>query len=215
MTLDLWLAYLGAAVLISVSPGAGAVTSMSSGLAVGLRRGMWNILGLQIALVGQVVLVAVGLGAVVTSSEAAFEAIRWAGVAYLVWLAIQQWRARPHDVEAHAGAGGKRGTSTPTDMSARALVVRGFLVNASNPKAIVFMLAVLPQFVRPDRPLLPQYAAITATSVAVDVAVMIGYTGLAATVLAALRSPRQQMLVNRGLAAGLALAAILLATVHH
>lgn len=77
------------------------------------------------------------------------------------------------------------------------------------------MLAVLPQFLDPARPLVPQYLAITATMVAVDVVVMTGYTGFAAKVLRALRSPRQQRAVNRGFACAFALAALLLALLRH
>ncbi|MCY1183138.1 Homoserine/homoserine lactone efflux protein [compost metagenome] len=93
------------------------------------------------------------------------------------------------------------------------LVFRGFLVNVSNPKALVFMLAVLPQFINPHAPLLAQYLTIGVTMVAVDLLVMAGYTGLAARVLRLLRTPEQQQRMNR-IFAGLFLgAATLLATI--
>ena len=206
MTWQVWAAFLGASLAISLSPGAGAVTSMSTGLAVGLRRGYWNILGLQIGVVLQIAVVAAGLGALIAGSDVAFEVIKWFGVAYLAYLAVAQWRATPTEADV---------TVEVTELSPRALVTRGFLVNASNPKAVVFMLAVLPQFLDPARPLIPQYLAITATMVAVDVLVMTGYTGFAAKVLRALRSPRQQRAVNRGFACAFALAALLLALIRH
>ena len=77
------------------------------------------------------------------------------------------------------------------------MMLRAFLVNASNPKAVVFMLAVLPQFLDPAAPLLPQYLIIAATMCAVDVIVMTGYTGQAARVLTLMRSPKQQRTTNR------------------
>lgn len=206
MTWQVWAAFLGACLAISLSPGAGAVTSMSTGLAVGLRRGYWNILGLQIGVVLQIAVVAAGLGALIAGSDVAFEVIKWFGVAYLAYLAVAQWRAVPAEADV---------TVDVAELGARALVTRGFLVNASNPKAVVFMLAVLPQFLTPGRPLVPQYLAITATMVAVDVLVMTGYTGFAAKVLRALRSPRQQRAVNRGFACAFALAALLLALLRH
>lgn len=206
MTWQVWAAFLGASLAISLSPGAGAVTSMSTGLAVGLRRGYWNILGLQIGVVLQIAVVAAGIGALVAGSDVAFEVIKWFGVAYLAYLAVAQWRATPTEADV---------TVEVTELSPRALVTRGFLVNASNPKAVVFMLAVLPQFLDPARPLVPQYLAITATMVTVDVLVMTGYTGFAAKVLRALRSPRQQRAVNRGFACAFALAALLLALIRH
>jgi homoserine/homoserine lactone efflux protein len=91
--------------------------------------------------------------------------------------------------------------------------MRGFVVNASNPKAIVFILAVLPQFLDPGRPLLAQYLILAATMIVVDLIVMAGYTGLAARVLRLLRAPRQQRLLNRSFGGLFAVAAVLLATV--
>ena len=92
------------------------------------------------------------------------------------------------------------------------LVFRGFLVNVSNPKALVFMLAVLPQFINPHAPLVPQYLAITATMITVDMLVMAGYTGLAARVLRLLRTPKQQKRMNRTFAGLFIGAAAFLAT---
>lgn len=190
MSWQVWLGFLGASWVISLSPGAGAIASMSSGLRHGLRRGYWNILGLQLGLLLQVMIVAAGVGALLASSAVAFTVVKWFGVAYLVYLGIRQWRSAPAAVEPDADPGNRAG-------SALGIVTRGFLVNASNPKAVVFMLAVLPQFLDPARPLVPQYAIIAATMICVDVIVMTGYTGLAARVLTFLRSPRQQRVTNR------------------
>lgn len=77
-----------------------------------------------------------------------------------------------------------------------ALVFRGFLVNISNPKALVFMLAVLPQFIDPHAPLVAQYLILGATMICVDL-VVAGYTGLASKVLRLLRTPKQQKRMNR------------------
>jgi homoserine/homoserine lactone efflux protein len=87
------------------------------------------------------------------------------------------------------------------------------VVNASNPKAIVFILAVLPQFLDPALPLLTQYLLMAATMIGVDLVVMAGYTGLAARVLRLLRTPRQQRLLNRTFASLFVAAAGLLALV--
>lgn len=181
---------------------------MSSGLAYGFRRGYWNALGLQLALILQVGIVAAGIGAVLAASELAFSLIKWFGVLYLLYLGWKQWHAPVQDWQAEAG--GSNGGATP-----RKLLLRGFVVNASNPKAIVFILAVLPQFLDPALPLLPQYAVMTATMVGVDLVVMAGYTGLAARVLRLLHRPQQQRLLNRTFGGLFAAAAALLATVRH
>lgn len=94
------------------------------------------------------------------------------------------------------------------------LVIRGFLVNISNPKALIFMLAILPQFIEPAAPLLIQYAIIAATMVVVDLIVMAGYTGLASKVLRMLKTPRQQRRLNRTFASLFVGAAGFLATLH-
>ena len=206
MTLETWLAFFVACWVISLSPGAGAVASMSAGLRYGFLRGYWNALGLQLALLMQIAVVAAGLGAVLATSELAFNLIKWFGVAYLVYLGWKQWVAAPGEI---AAGEGERPLGRPLT-----LVLRGFLVNASNPKAIVFMLAVLPQFLDPQRPLLAQYLLLALTMISVDLLVMAGYTGLAARALRALREPHQQRLLNRTFGALFIVAAGLLALVH-
>lgn len=201
----MWLAFLGAAIVIAVSPGAGAVQSMATGATHGINRGYWSIAGLEAGLVLQLALVAFGLGAAVANSMPAFTIIKWLGVAYLAYLAVRQWRAATVDLVSRvddAAAGGRS-----------ALLVRGFLVNASNPKALVFFLAVMPQFVVPTAPLLPQYLAIGITMVVVDLVVMGLYTGLAVRLLTWLRTPRQQTALNRVFSGLFACAAVVLALV--
>ena len=206
MALDTWLAFFLASWIISLSPGAGAIASMSSGLQYGFLRGYWNAIGLQLALVLQIAIVAAGVGALLATSSMAFSLIKWFGVAYLLWLALAQWRALPGNL---ADDSSPRPLGRPLT-----LVLRGFVVNASNPKAVVFILAVLPQFLQPQAPLLPQYLSMTATMVGVDLLVMAAYTGLAAKVLRALRSARQQRLLNRSFALMFVAAAGLLASIH-
>ena len=206
MALDTWLAFFLASWIISLSPGAGAIASMSSGLQYGFVRGYWNAIGLQLGLAMQIAVVAGGLGAILAASSTAFYAIKWFGVAYLVYLAIKQWRALPMDMTDDAAV---RPIGKPM-----AMMFRGFLVNASNPKALVFMLAVLPQFVDPHAPLLSQYLILGATMICVDLIVMAGYTGLASKVLRLLRTPKQQRRMNRTFAGLFVGAAGFLATLH-
>lgn len=205
MALETWLAFFAACWVISLSPGAGAIASMSCGLQYGFWRGYWNALGLQLGLVLQIAIIAAGVGAILAASATAFQVIKWFGVAYLVYLAVKQWRALPADISDESAV---RPIGKPLS-----LVFRGFLVNVSNPKALIFMLAVLPQFINPHAALLPQYLIITATMVTVDLLVMAGYTGLAARVLRLLRTPKQQRRMNRTFAGLFLGAATLLATI--
>ena len=189
MVFETWLAFFAACWVISLSPGAGAIASMSCGLQYGFWRGYWNALGLQLGLALQIAIVAAGVGAVLAASSTAFYAIKWFGVAYLVFLAVKQWRALPSEISDDASI---RPIGKPL-----ALVFRGFLVSISSPKALVFMLAVLPQFINPHAPLVAQYLTLGVTMVVVDLIVMAGYTGLASKVLRLLRTPKQQKRMNR------------------
>ena len=155
MSFPLWLAFFAAAWAISISPGPGAVAVMSASLNHGFARGYFATFGLILGFWTQLFIVAVGLGAVIATSAFAFAVVKWAGVAYLVWLGIRQWRASPM---AFAPAGAVLPTT-----SRRRLVVQAWLLNAVNPKGTAFMLAVVPQFLTPSEPLLPQYLIIGAT----------------------------------------------------
>ena len=205
MSLSTWLGFFVASWLISLSPGAGVISCMVAGMRYGYVRALWNIAGLQLGIVLTMAIVAAGLGAILATSAVAFTAIKWLGAAYLVWLGIAQWRAPAFGVDAEAAQKGLSGT-------ARQLVLRGFLVNATNPKGILFMLAVLPQFIDPAKPQLPQYAICAATIFFTDLVVMSAYTALAAKVLRALREPHHIRLINRTFGGLFVAAGVLLAT---
>lgn len=202
MALEMWLAFVVAAILIAISPGAGAIQAMATGMTHGVRRGYWSIAGMEIGLMLQLTLVAIGLGAAVASSIVAFNVVKWIGVLYLVYLAVRQWRSVTTDLRAKIG--------TTVDGGRLGLLTRGFLVNATNPKSLVFFLAVLPQFVVPTAPLLPQYLVIGMTMVAVDLVVMGLYTGLAVRLVEWLHTPRQQTVLNRVFSGLFATAAVVL-----
>jgi homoserine/homoserine lactone efflux protein len=199
---SVWITYFVATIILSLSPGPGVFSSISSGLHHGFRLGLWNGVGMQVANLILVGIVSLGLGAILLASETLFALVKWLGVAYLVYLGVATWRApargfqdNPHD-EAQ---------------TARDVFLRGFFVNITNPKGIIFFAAILPQFIDVARPQLQQYAILAATTFAVDLVVMLGYTALAAKVLRLMRDPGQLRWVNRGLggafmAAGVALA---------
>ncbi|NNH34965.1 LysE family transporter [Acinetobacter sp. NIPH 2377] len=205
MSYQVWLAYMLACWVISISPGAGAIASMSSGLNYGFRRGYWNALGLQLALLVQIGIVAAGVGVLFATTPWAFLVVKWFGVLYLLYLAYLQWKAPTQSIKIQ---------QEQPDKSIAKLVLHGFLVNMSNPKAIVFLLAVLPQFLDLSKPQWIQYLIMALTMVTIDLIVMAGYTGLAAKVLRVLKSPKQQKVMNRTFAVLFACAASLLSLVH-
>ena len=189
MELSTWLAFFAASWAISISPGAGAVAAMSAGLNHGFRRGYFTTFGLVLGIWTQVVVVGVGLGAIVATSNAAFLVVKWAGVAYLIFLGIQQWRAPATPMVARADEGAR--------VTRRSMVLKAWMINAVNPKGTVFLLAVVPQFMQLSQPLLPQYLIIAATLGFTDLVVMAGYTVLASKVLGALKSQAHIRLLNR------------------
>jgi homoserine/homoserine lactone efflux protein len=202
MDLKVWITYFLATMILSFSPGPGVFSSISSGLHHGFRLGLWNAVGMQAANTLLVAIVSLGLGAILLASETLFSAVKWLGVAYLIYLGIVTWRSQAkgfeEDRDDHA-------------RTAREVFMRGFFVNLTNPKGIIFFAAILPQFIDVSKPQMPQYAILAATTFAVDLAVMMGYTALAAKVLRVMRDPAHLRWVNRGLggafvAAGLALA---------
>jgi homoserine/homoserine lactone efflux protein len=202
MDLSVWITYFLATIILSVSPGPGVFSSISSGLHHGFRLGMWNGIGMQLSSLVWVSVVALGLGAILMASETLFNVIKWIGVAYLIYLGIVTWRSRPRTFV--------EDTDDRTH-TAREIFMRGFLVNMTNPKGIIFFAAILPQFIDVARPQLPQYVILAATTFVVDVAVMLAYTALAAKVIAVMRDERHLKWVNRTLggafvAAGVALA---------
>ncbi|MBN8752724.1 MULTISPECIES: homoserine/homoserine lactone efflux protein [Variovorax] len=193
MELHVWLAFLVASCVIAVSPGSGAVLSMSHGLSYGVRRTTATIVGLQLGLAVILLVAGLGVGAVLTASATAFTVIKVVGACYLLWLGWRQWRA---PVAPAASADGGEAAREP-DLTAPQRVLRGFLTNVTNPKGIVFMAAVLPQFIQPTRPLWLQLLVLLATTVMVDVTVMHGYAWLAARLQGVLRSVRARRAQNR------------------
>lgn len=201
MTLHTWLAFFTASWLISLSPGPGALSCISAGQRVGYWRGLWNIFGLQLGVVTLVGFVAVGLGTVLQASQILFMLIKWVGAGYLVWLGIQQWRSPANPVETIEDAAQERWR----------MLVRAYLINVSNPKGVLFMVAVLPQFIDIDAPQAAQYAICGVTLVFTDLVIMSGYTLLAARVLRTLRDPVHIRWLNRSFGSLFIGAGILLA----
>ena len=250
MAASLWLTLLVACIVISFTPGAGAINTMGNALNHGFRRAIWGILGQQAALIVHIAIVALGVGVLVASSPVLFNVIRYAGAAYLAYLGLrllvqrpspqaegaEAWSAGDEVTDASVGAVSPGAVSTgvvaPHADARRAettgaapvaapvetrwsMFRRGLWVNLLNPKAIVFFLAFLPQFIRPADPLLPQYATVTATAVAVDIAVMWGFFALAAQGLRRFtRTPRGQRIIDRVFGSLFLAVAVLLALVH-
>jgi threonine/homoserine/homoserine lactone efflux protein len=139
-----YLAFAGVLVLV---PGADFTVIVKNTLAGGPVRGRWSAVGVASSNAVQGVAAIAGLGAVIVRSQPLFEAIKWAGIAYLGWLAVQAlhsaWRGRYAALPTEP---------VPDGVHARTGLRQGFLSNITNPKVLVFYLAILPQFVGPGTP---------------------------------------------------------------
>ena len=153
MNPSLFTAFLLITAVLIVAPGPIVTLVISTGATQGVRAALTTVMGTTAGNVVLLAAIAVGLDWVVANAGALFEALRWTGAAYLVWLGVQAWRRAGLPDEALTDGGRWR-------------FVRGLLVALSNPKTIVFFTAFLPQFVDPKLPTGPQLAAMCAASAA-------------------------------------------------
>ncbi|ELB2894745.1 homoserine/homoserine lactone efflux protein [Vibrio alginolyticus] len=187
MDTHVWLAYVVTAIVFSLAPGSGTVNSISNGLSYGTRKSLGAIIGLQIGLVIHIALVGAGIGALVAQSVTAFSVIKWVGAAYLVWLGVQKWRDTSSLVAAE----------NHNEMSGTALLYKAVLINLTNPKSIVFLVALFPQFIDPAKDQITQLLVLGVTTVVIDACVMLGYTSLAAQMGRFIRSDKIMGKINK------------------
>lgn len=162
MDVQLWFYYLLAILVLTASPGPTVLLCMTRSVTRGFRASLYAALGSLTAIYLILTLSFTGLGVVIAQSEAIFTAIKWLGSAYLIYLGIRALMSKHRsfdalDVEDDSG----RGTAWSDYAS-------GFLVGASNPKAIVFFTALFPQFINPAESLLLQYAVLASTFVVLE-----------------------------------------------
>ena len=190
--MDPWilLAFVPAALALNLTPGADMMFCLAQGLRGGARPAWAASLGISTGSMVHVTLAGLGLGAIVAASPWLFGVLRWVGVAYLVWLAVKT-------VRTPLSAG-----DAPPVRPSRAFR-DGLLVNLSNPKVILFILAFLPQFVDPARPILPQFLLMGAV-IALGGGIINGLVGqFAAGLGRALVRSRRLDVILRGLCASI------------
>ncbi|PTN31681.1 LysE family translocator [Desulfonatronum sp. SC1] len=188
--------FLITSLIVILIPGTGVVFTVSTGLAHGCRAGFFASVGCTLGIVPHLLATVFGLAAVMHTSAVAFQLLKYAGVAYLLYLAVATWRDRSDLAAQPIGArGGSLG-----------LVVKAFLLNILNPKLTIFFLAFLPQFINTSAgaPLL-QLFGLSAVFMAMTFAVFVVYGLLAhAFRRAVIESPRVQAWLRRGFAAAFA-----------
>lgn len=158
MALETWWLYLGAVVLIACTPGPNVLYVTTRSIRFGLGTASIGMAGCLVALVLMLTGSVAGLSAFLLALPTAFDVLKFAGAAYLVYLGIQLWR---EPVEPDSAP-------LPTGTSKTALFRDGFLVGISNPKLLIFAAAFFPQFIEPTTAWMPQFASMVATIVGVE-----------------------------------------------
>ncbi len=170
--------------VLGLSPGPNAAFCLAVGLAQPGRTAMAAPIGIGLASFVHAAVAAVGAGAVFARWPAAFQVLKFAGVAYLAWLGIKQWRTASHTIAA-----------TTTDATHTTEILRrGLIVSLTNPKAVLQYVAVLPQFVDPTEPVVLQFVFLALVAAPVVAAVYAIYTGAAALIASRLTEHRTVIL---------------------
>lgn len=204
MTWASWSAFVVAMTALCVVPGPAVLLVLSQALSHGTARSLWSILGIVAAGTAWFVLSATGIGAVLTASYRLFFAIKWIGVAYLIWLGMATF-LRTSKLAALRPATG--------EPSARRMFAGAFVMQMANPNIALFFTAFLPQFIAPRAPLLPQIAILALTTAVIELVVQFVYAALAGRLRDMMTAPRFARVTGRVagsllIVAGLGMAAI-------
>ena len=166
MTLTTYFLYLAAVALLIATPSPTMLMCMTTSLNHGPRKAMTSAAGSVSAVLGVMLLSALGLGALLAASETAFTVAKVLGAAYLIYLGVKTFRSKAAVLREAAPTGAEAGASS------RPFFLRGFLVGASNPKAVLFFAAFFPQFLNPAAPFVPQFAILALTFMAFELSVL-------------------------------------------
>lgn len=177
MSFDTWIYYLLAVLILTASPGPSSLLCMTKGVQSGFKLSIFTALGSLTAITGILTLSFTGLGVIIASSEVVFNVIKWTGAAYLIFLGWKSLRSSQQDYDQLPG---QESESKVVRESILSHYVSGFIVGASNPKAILFFTALFPQFIDPSLALLPQFAVFASTFAVMELSWLLVYAYLGA-----------------------------------
>ena len=170
MSFKTWWLFVVVTFFVSATPGPNMLLVMATSARCGFSKATATMAGCMTALLAMMSLSALGLGALLQVFPSVFTALRWTGAGYLAYLGIKTWFAPVPADDAATAEPASRGES-------RRLYRQGVLVAASNPKAILFAAAFLPQFIRPDAAKLPQFLILLATFAVIEISWYVLYAG--------------------------------------
>ena len=205
MELTVWLGLLASALFISISPGPGAIFSISQGTQYGFKRAMFSVAGLQLGLVSQILFLLFGLGVLINQFPSVFIVIKILGMLYLIVLGILQWLKKIEHIDTN---------EDHQSLSFRPLkaLLQGFFVNLTNIKGTVFFLALIPLFIDLTALKLSTCIIFTATLIVIDLIVMAGYVTLAQVSKTLLADPKKILWQNRLTGSTLILVGLIMGT---
>jgi threonine/homoserine/homoserine lactone efflux protein len=189
MTLHTWWLFVMMSFVVCGTPGPNMLLVMSSSARYGIRQALPAMAGCMTALLAMIGISAAGLGVLLQAFPAVFDALRWIGAAYLIYLGVKSWRAPV--------AVGLEDAPQVAAASTGSLFRRGFLVAASNPKAILFAAAFLPQFITPSAARLPQFAILVVSFALIEGGWYLAYAMGGKRIALYLRRARTLRLFNR------------------
>tara|TARA_B110000037_G_scaffold5547_1_gene5997 strand:+ start:2727 stop:3347 length:621 start_codon:yes stop_codon:yes gene_type:complete len=190
MELTVWLGLLASALFISISPGPGAIFSISQGTQYGIKRSIISVIGLQLGLMSQIIFLLLGLGILIDQFPGIFSIIKILGMLYLIVLGVLQWLKKIEQISTSKD-------DFENSFSPLNSLLKGFFVNITNIKGTVFFLALIPLFVDLTSLNISTCVILTATLVGVDLFVMTGYLMLAEISKSLLSDPKKILWQNR------------------
>lgn len=192
MGLSTWLLYISVISILLISPGPSALLCVSDGLKFGNKRAIPTVLGGAIAALLLMSISAVGLGAALAASETLFLVIKLIGAFYLIYLGWTAWRESYIKIESVTSSEDK-----VVNYSPYVRFQKGFMVGISNPKDLLFFIALFPSFMNADLPPVEQYTVLACTWFCLDFSSMFMYAALGSKISPLLSKPRNMNLVNR------------------
>ena len=190
MTLETWFYYILTIFVLTATPGPSILFSVSNSLNGGVKKAFFGALGGTTAITGIMTLSFTGMGVIIMASELLFNIIKWTGVAYLIYLGVSAILAKDENYHLSKNNNEKKQSRIATFWS-------GFIVGASNPKAILFFTALFPQFINPNAPLLGQYLILSMTFIAFEMSWLMIYAYFSSKALPWLQVKGRAKLVNR------------------
>ena len=190
MTLQTWILFLAMTFVVSATPGPNMLLVMSHSARFGLHAAVATMCGCMTSLLAMMSISAAGMGALLHAFPAVFDALRLTGAAYLAYLGVQGWRAPVRDEI-------DQGLASTSAQAPKHLYRHGVLVAASNPTAILFAAAFLPQFLDPAQPKPGQFVILLATFMVVEVSWYLVYAVSGNKLSHHLRKPKVMRVFNR------------------